>query len=287
MSINWKRLMFFAATIYMVLLAIGFAKQYNLPIMGASETNIYSQINSQSQDDKINTRKNYASSKQRAAPAGQPLGNTQKYEKIASISQRSTDFEADRTRIDEIIAAQQGQIQSESGAGLNGQRIVYLGVGVPAENFDAFIKLAQNIGKTTSINTVKSDKTNDYLQMRAKRTTLEKTRAALEALQSAGGSIDERINVQNRLTDIEEKIQELGVSLGDFDAQNELCTVRLTLEEASAPRVRSTNWIKITVAAFEWATWVYAGIAFGFICLVIAAWMAAGLFRFVKKTVNG
>jgi opacity protein-like surface antigen len=287
MSIKWTRLALGAAGIYVGLLAIGFAKQYNFTQIGFGDVNIYSQMQSQSQDEKISTRKNYASTKQRSAPAGQPLGNTQKYEKIASISQRSTAFEADRARIDEIITAQQGQIQSESGTGLNGQRIVYLGVGVPAENFDAFIKLSQDIGKTTSISIVKSDKTNDYLQMRAKRTTLEKTRTALEALQSAGGSIDERINVQNRLTELEEKIQELGVSLGDFDAQNELCTVRLTLEEANAPRARSINWIKITVSAFEWSTFVYLGIAFGFMCLIIAGWMAAGLFRFVKKTVNG
>jgi hypothetical protein len=47
--------------------------------------------------------------------------------------------------------------------------------------------------------------------------------------------VDERLKVQARLTEIEEKIQDLGVSLGEFNAENEFCTVKLTLAEIEPP----------------------------------------------------
>ena len=169
---------------------------------------------------------------------GHPLGDVQRYEKIASLTQRSNDFESDKAKIDGAIADYKGIIQLERSTGLPGRRVPSLGIGIPPDNFDAFISTALAIGHTVSITTVKNDKTNEYLKLRAKRTSLEKSRAALDALQGSGGSVDERIHVQSQLSEVEEKIQELGVSLGDFDSQNELCTVKLTLAE-SAPAARA------------------------------------------------
>jgi hypothetical protein len=42
------------------------------------------------------------------------------------------------------------------------------------------------------------------------------------------------IRIDNRILEIEEQIQSTGVSLGDYDQENEFCTVKLSLEEKGA-----------------------------------------------------
>jgi hypothetical protein len=74
-----------------------------------------------------------------------------------------------------------------------------------------------------------------------RRAPLDKARAALEVLKEQGGSTDERMKVQNRLIEIEQQIQDLAVSLGDFDSQNKLCTVKLTLSERTNPLRRDSG----------------------------------------------
>ena len=71
---------------------------------------------------------------------------------------------------------------------------------------------------------------------------LEKARARLEALQVSNGSVEEGIHVNNRLAEIEGRILELGVSLGEFDTQNERCIVKLRLQEPDA--AGSSSWLE-------------------------------------------
>jgi hypothetical protein len=229
-----------------------------------------------------NARKNYATGGKLApGSAGQPIGDSQKYEKVATLTELTSDYETDRRSVDALVASHQGIVQLERAAGLTGRRALFLGIGVPPDRFDAFIEAAKAIGRNAQLEIVKNDKTNEYLRLRARRTTLEKARAALDALQVSGASIDERIKVQNRLTELEEQIQELAVSLGEFDSQNELCTVRLTLREQPTRAERSWQW-RIT-EALEWATIRYALLGGGFICLIVAGWLAALLARFVQR----
>lgn len=278
MTLSWPRFAAVAAALFVVLFMLAFAGEWQRRSAGALHVGLVH--NDQGESFAV-SRKNYASTKLGDGPAGQPIGNSQKYEKIASLTQRTQAFDADRTRVDGAIASHQGVVQLQRGSGLTGRRVLHLGIGVPPDQFETFIEAARAIGKTALVTTVKNDKTNEYLQLRAKRTTLEKARAALEALQGSGGSIDERINVQNRLTEIEEKIQDLGVSLGDFDTQNELCTVKLTLEEALAP-VRA-SLVTVFVSALGWAAFVYAGIGAGFVALMIAASIAIAVIAQLRR----
>jgi hypothetical protein len=226
-------------------------------------------------------KNNYATAPKLQGP-GQPAGDSQKYEKIATLTELTQDFETDRKRVGDLIAKQQGIVQFERATGLAGRRVLYLGVGVPPDHFDVFIDAVKAIGTSAQIEIIKNDKTNEYLQLRAKRATLDKARAGLEALQ--GGSVDERIHVQNRLTEIEERTQELGVSLGEFDSQNELCTVKLTLIETTAGA--PTSWGRRIIDALEWASFRYALAGIGFLGLVFGAWLAALLVRFVRRLAN-
>jgi hypothetical protein len=221
------------------------------------------------------SRKNYASEK--LQPGGQPLGDAQKFEKIGTLAANTAAFDADRKRIADLIASTGSVIQLERMQGLEGRRGLNLGVGVPPERFDAFIQQARGIGRLTRFDVTKNDKTNEYLQLRAKRNTLDKARAALERLQQPDGKLEDRLSIQNRLTEIEQQMQELGVSLGEFDASNELCTVKLSLAEvaAAAPDNAVQRHMRNAMRALEWTAGTSFLCAVGLSALAFAIWLCA------------
>ena len=214
-------------------------------------------------------RKNYASEKQSGGLIAP--GDTQKYEKVATIGQSTSHFDEDRAKAEALITASAGLTQYERLQGLSGHRILQLGIGVPPAKFDSFIEDARKIAKVTDLAIVKTDKTNEYRQLRARRETLEKARKALTEMAASGGSTDERLKVQAQLTDVEEKIQDLGVSLGDFNAENEFCTVKLTLSETAA--VRGVPLRQRAFNAFVWALEHFLILSAGFLLLVLAVWL--------------
>jgi len=214
-------------------------------------------------------RKNYASEKQLAGVI--TANDAQKYEKIATVGLATPRFDADRARVDALIAASAGITQFENQQGLNGGRILQLGIGVPPAQFDAFIAAARNIARVTDLAIVKADKTNEYRQLRARRETLEKARKAVTEMAASGGSTDERLKVQAQLTEIEEKIQDLGVSLGDFNAENEFCTVKLTLTETAPPR--GVSLARRAFKALTWALWHFLQLAAGLLLLTVTVWL--------------
>ncbi|MBX9926905.1 MAG: DUF4349 domain-containing protein [Hyphomicrobiaceae bacterium] len=267
--------------------ALFLAKLLLTPQRGESDGNFIGMQQSLNQADEKGSRKNYATTRQQSAPpAGvrPPSADTQKYEKIATLSQTTTAYETDRAKVATAIDAHGGLVQIERAAGLKGRRSIYLQIGVPPDKFETFTAALQAIGQGASIDIIKNDKTNEYLELKARRTTLEKARNALEALAATGGSIDERIKLQNRLTEVEEKLQALGVSLGEFDTQNELCTVRLTLTERQPPRGQS--FATRAFDALAWTSYVYAGIGLGFLMLTAAFSFAAALLAYVLRIIR-
>jgi uncharacterized protein YfcZ (UPF0381/DUF406 family) len=215
-------------------------------------------------------RKNYASQKLSGGVVAP--GDAQKYEKVATIGQSTPNFDADRAKAGALIASSGGLTQYEQQQGLAGHRTLQLGIGVPPAKFDPFIEEVRKIAKITYLAIVKTDKTNEYRQLRAKRETLEKALKALTDMAGAGGSVDERLKVQARLTEIEDKIQDLGVSLGDFNAENEFCTVKLTLVEIEPPLSPSAG--VRALGAFFWALEHFIYLAAGLLLLAFAAWLA-------------
>jgi uncharacterized protein YfcZ (UPF0381/DUF406 family) len=88
----------------------------------------------------------------------------------------------------------------------------------------------------------KIDKTNEYRQLNAKKASLEKTLASLQELKSKTGVIDDFISLNYKILEIETQMQELGVELGNFDAENEFCTIKFSLYEGAA--AKSLNFIE-------------------------------------------
>lgn len=203
------------------------------------------------------TRRNYASKKLKRETPGKtaPLAVDQKYEKVGTLSSKTSEFEADEKKVRTVIQEHNILIQFEQHSGLKGKRTLNLALGVIPEKFDQVISEARRIGTLVFIQIDKRDKTNEYKELKAKRMSLEKTREALSRLKSQGGSVEEFIKLEDRILQIENDIQAMGVRLGEFDEENEFCTVKFTLVE-----VRPTLPIPFSrrlKVAFEWTVKLY------------------------------
>ena len=241
---------------------------------------------SQSSSDFDIARKNYATdgAAKLAAGTAQPLGDVQKYEQIASIGTTTRDYDADRQRVDAAVSANDGIVQYERAYGLPGRRVLNLGIGVPPNKFGDFIAEARKIGTLASFSVVRNDKTTEYKELRAKRDTLDKARTAIEALRASGGSVDERLRVQASITDMEQKIQNIDILLGDFAAQNELDTVKLSLSEVSA--LRGPSWPRRIYIALVWTIEHYLALAAGLFLLAVALWLGTLAVGTIKRAMR-
>lgn len=260
------RAFFIAVVVFLMLFGARFAYRLYQP---AANSGVYGYGDSAPAFEM--SRKNYASEKTK--PSNAPsLGDTQKFEKVASLAQVSRAFEEDLAALRALIGSQKGIVQYEKSRGLPGRRVIDLGIGVPPAEFDAFVATAQKVGRVISIEVQKNDKTNEYLELKAKRASLEKSRTSIEALTAIEASVDERLKIQTRLTEIEEQLQALGVALGDFDAQNEFCTVKLTLSEVAAPT--PVSLAKRLFDAFDWTVRAYVWLGLGLLAMTGALWLA-------------
>jgi Domain of unknown function (DUF4349) len=151
-------------------------------------------------------------------------------------------------------------VQYEQNRGNEGARELHLVVGVVPERFDSFCVQVQQIGKIQVREITKVDKTNEYRQLNAKKTSLEKTLASLNELKSRGGNINDYVALHDKILAVESELQGLGVELGNFDTENEFCTVRFSLYEGAA--TKSISLLHRIKVALEWTLQYFALLLF-------------------------
>lgn len=207
------------------------------------------------------SRKNYASSSYKykaeavQGAAYKEISVDQKYEKVAEVASRSEKFEESEKKVRGQLQTFNTVIQFEQKTGSKGSRKLLLMIGVKPERFDSLYESLRRIGNIKKAEITKVDKTNEFRALNARKASLEKTRDALLALKKQSGKIDEYINLEDRILAIEDTLQFLGVSLGDFDSENEFCTIRYALNEARA-KVKMSFLHRIKVS-LEWALEYY------------------------------
>jgi len=208
-------------------------------------------------DNISNSKRNYATKEYKVKSNNSnqsAIKVDQKYEKIAEIKTKSSNFEEEEKLSRETIEKLDALIQFEQKSGNEGYRKLNLVIGVPPENFDALYNQLTKIGKVQAKQITKKDKTNEYKELNAKKQSLEKIRTSLIELKSKGGKIEEYMGLENRILEIEQQLQGLGVSLGDFDDENEFCTVQFSLLEGKEVKIGTMQRVKV---ALEWTVKIY------------------------------
>jgi len=241
-----------------LLLILGFILLFAFRfIYGFTKSNDYTSDQTPQFDDMSSGKRNYASKEykvQSADESSSPVKVDQKYEKIAEIKTKSGNFEEEERQTRKQIEKHNAIIQFEQKSGNTGSRHLDLIIGVPPENFDSLYSSLIIIGKVQAKQITKKDKTNEYKELNAKKNSLVQIRTSLIELKSKGGKIEEFMQLENRILEIEEQLQELGVSLGDFDNENEFCTVKYSLQEGQVSTISIFSRVKV---ALEWTVKMY------------------------------
>lgn len=204
--------------------------------------------------------KNYASAKLKVKrqTASQTYSVDQKYEKIADVKSKTNEIEKDEKKVRQLITKYNALIQYEQNYGLKRKknRVLNLIIGVQPDKFSLMTEEIKKIGTITSLNIDKIDKSNEYKDLKAKKQSLLQIRKSLISLKNKSGKIDEFINLENRILEIESKIQKLGISLGEFDIENEFCTIKFLLKE-SINKQRTISFLHRIKVALEWSIKYY------------------------------
>ena len=164
-------------------------------------------------------------------------------------------------------------IQFEQKSGLRNARKLNIALGVIPDKFDATIEQLKKIGTVRRIQIDKKDKTNEYKKLEAKRVSLQKARESLMALKQVGGDVKEMIELTNRLLVIENDIQGLGVSLGEFDENNEFCTVKFILKEVPKAIYKKLSFTHRLHVAAVWATKVFLSLWVMIVISLLGVWL--------------
>lgn len=232
--------------------------------------------------ESFSLKKNYASSRLQIPQAsGAPQTVEQKYERVASLDASSESFDGDRARVLSIAEASGAVIQREDARGLPGSRVLSLSLGVTPERFEGFVEELKGVGSLASVSVVKRDKTAEYRQLEATRLSLENTRSGLRALRSPGAPLSDLMELETKILEIEGRIQELGVSLGDFAEGNSFCTVHYDLRERAAAR-SARRVAGAALEALAWSLLVCLGV--GALAALALAVAALGIFVFGKAS---
>ncbi|NOQ74626.1 MAG: DUF4349 domain-containing protein [Crocinitomix sp.] len=291
-----KRIYFILFIVFALLFVFRIGYGYTLDVDSVIEDEIY--FDSFSSDNK----KNYASDGYKSGKFDMDMdqgltassGVDQKYEKIAEVNTSSKQFDEDETYVRNKVESNFGIVQYERKTGNDDHRKLQLQIGVPPANFDTLYNILIKIGKTHSKEIIKNDKTNDYLELNARKASLEKTLASLIVFKEKNGRIDEYINLENRILEIEENLQQLGVNLGDFDESNAFCTIQFSLAETKAARIVSVSFYHRAKVALEWTIAWYLRvisilffITIGVYCLVYVFEKRKNIIDFVKSFKKG
>jgi hypothetical protein len=249
----WKTSRWFAG---LFVLLFVFRIIYGYVATGSNYNNDYSDDFFSSID---NLRKNYASEK--GAMKGDVqislnMASSQKFEKTASIKAKTSEFEKDEKTLKAKITTYNSIIQYEQNLGQKGNRQIHLLIGVNPLVFDSLYAELQKIGVIKATEITKVDKTNEYRQLNAKKTSIEKALQNLNELKSKGGQIADFVTLNDKILEIEAQAQELGVELGNFDTENEFCTVKLSMYEGATEK--NVSLIHRVKVALEWSIKYFA-----------------------------
>jgi hypothetical protein len=240
----------------------------------ATDTNVNSDFGGDFFSSIDNLRKNYASEKSsfyiakkeaQLEQSGPSMNSSQKFEKTATVRSKSSEFESDESAIRNKTKGYEAIIQYEQKLGQKGSRELHLMIGVNPTKFDSFYLEMQKIGDIKATQITKVDKTNEYRQLNAKKASLEKTLQSLNELKSRGGEIADYIALHDKILEIETQMQGLGVELGNFDSENEFCTVKLSMYEGATQK--SVNFIHRVKVALEWTIKYFSMMVFAFLGL--------------------
>jgi len=202
----------------------------------------------------------------------------QKYERVANLTSKSLDFEADLALAKAALEQNGGIVQAENSHGLAGGRSAALTIGVRPEAFEALREVLSGIGEITDTNVSTVDKTSEFRQLLAEKESLERRVERYEELKKQGGSLQDQLALEAEIVKVDSDLRAKLVELGEFGDDQGLSTIHFSLYEGG--RVSAAAKF---VQALTWAGLTTAYIAALLLLMAFASYIAAAAWKYIRK----
>lgn len=160
--------------------------------------------------------------------------SSRKLIKTVSLSMETKAFETLKSQIEESITSFGGYIESSSYDAPQGgrqYRYYYLCVRIPAENLDAFVNNAGELGTITSKSENVEDVTLDYVDKTAYKDSLKTEYERVMELLEKASDLDQILALESKLSQLRYEINSYESQLRTYDNQIDYSTVNISISE--------------------------------------------------------
>lgn len=169
-----------------------------------------------------------------AADAGTEASAGQKLVRTASLTLRTTAFEADLESVQALLDSLGGYVENlyQYGDVASGDtRTASLSVRVPSENLDAFLSGVEGVGRVTDRSESVTDMTVQYTDNQARLDTLYAKMERLNQLMAQAQEVSDLIELESAIADTQYEIERYETSQRDIDRRVDMSAVSVTLLE--------------------------------------------------------
>ena len=169
-----------------------------------------------------------------AADAGTEASAGQKLVRTASLTLRTTAFEADLESVQALLESLGGYVENlyQYGDVASGDtRTASLSVRVPSENLDAFLSGVEGVGRVTDRSESVTDMTVQYTDNQARLDTLYAKMERLNQLMAQAQEVSDLIELESAIADTQYEIERYETSQRDIDRRVDMSAVSVTLLE--------------------------------------------------------
>ena len=169
-----------------------------------------------------------------AADAGTEASAGQKLVRTASLTLRTTAFEADLESVQALLESLGGYVENlyEYGDVESGDtRTASLSVRVPSENLDAFLTGVEGVGRVTDRSESVTDMTVQYTDNQARLDTLYAKMERLNQLMAQAQEVSDLIELESAIADTQYEIERYETSQRSIDRRVDMSAVSVTLLE--------------------------------------------------------
>ena len=169
---------------------------------------------------------------------------TEKIIRSASFTVKTTDYDADLQRIQDLTAEMGGRVEylySNGDASSGETRITILTLRVPAQRLDEFLTGAQGIGSITGMTQQMEDVSDSYYDTQTRLKTQQEKLARLQAMMASAQDVSDLIEIESAIADAQYYIDRYTGTLKSYDSKVDYSTVRVTLRETRVTETKEVS----------------------------------------------
>lgn len=178
--------------------------------------------------------------------------STRKIEKSAKLTIETLKYDKSTADFESLVAKYNGYIESSNVQGkeinsAESRRTATYTARIPADQLDSFLNGTTPIGNITEKSITGQDVTQNYVDTDAKLRTLKTEQNRLLDMMSKSSDMDTMLKIEQRLTEVQNEIEQLTSELKTMDSLVSFATVTVTITETAvltppAKPVEPTFW---------------------------------------------